>query len=262
MANHGEERGQGGDPSLGPLLASLEFKMHRVIFLRILRGEETGEAAAGGAGAGVPPGDPGGDVEMGDAEAGGGGAAGGVAAVRALEYMRAHMQGFAGTHAKQLQRLMGMLVYAGAPGLRSPYADVLVEAPAALGREFVRLSCRMAGHASQSPLAVCVAAGTLALPKLSKLAANLQKMKKQSWTTCEQLPVEIELGPEFIYRSIFACPVSKEQSTPQNPPVLLPCGHVLCRDSVFKIAKGASRNFKCPYCPHDTHPSQCVQITF
>ena len=31
---------------------------------------------------------------------------------------------------------------------------------------------------------------------------------------------------------------------------------------VFKIAKGASRNFKCPYCPHDTHPSQCVQITF
>jgi hypothetical protein len=249
------------------LLAALEFKLHRVIFLRILRSEEVdGSGGARGArglggGTGLRPSVPGEDVEMEDAEAAVGAQAEG-SATRALQYMRAHMQGFAGTHAKQLQRLMGMLVYAGAPGIRSPYGDVPVEAPAALGREFVRLSCRMAGHASQSPLAVCVAAGTLALPKLSKLADNLQKMKKQSWTACEQLPVEIELGPEFIYRSIFACPVSKEQSTPQNPPMLLPCGHVLCRDSVFKIAKGASRNFKCPYCPHDTHPSQCVEITF
>ena len=34
---------------------------------------------------------------------------------------------------------------------------------------------------------------------------------------------------EFVFHSIFACPVSKDQSTRDNPPMLLPCGHVLCR---------------------------------
>jgi len=272
------------DPSLEPLLAALEFKLHRVLFLRILSPElEAGALGVEAGGPLAPPGvaaaGGGGDTEMAEASTrkeggiatgGADDAVGGGHASRtaeALRYMRQHMQGFAGTHAKHLQQLMGVLVFAGTPGLRSPYADAWAadastEALAALGHEFVRLSCRMAGYASQSPLAVCVAAGTLALPKLAKLATNLQKMKKQSWTACEQLPVEIDLGPEFIYRSIFACPVSKEQSTPENPPMLLPCGHVLCRESVLKIAKGTSRNFKCPYCPHDTHPAQCRPITF
>ena len=36
---------------------------------------------------------------------------------------------------------------------------------------------------------------------------------------------------EFVFHSIFACPVSKDQSTDTNPPMLLPCGHVLCQVS-------------------------------
>ena len=34
---------------------------------------------------------------------------------------------------------------------------------------------------------------------------------------------------EFVFHSIFACPVSKDQATEENPPMLLPCGHVLCK---------------------------------
>ena len=41
-----------------------------------------------------------------------------------------------------------------------------------------------------------------------------------------QLPVEVELGREFTFHSVFACPVARDQSTPDNPPMILPCGRV------------------------------------
>ena len=37
------------------------------------------------------------------------------------------------------------------------------------------------------------------------------------------------MGKEFTYYSVFTCPVSKDQSTPENPPMMLPCGHVRCQ---------------------------------
>jgi hypothetical protein len=50
--------------------------------------------------------------------------------------------------------------------------------------------------------------------------------------------VEIPLPLPYRYHSIFACPVSKEQSTAQNPPMLLPCGHVIARESLMRLARG------------------------
>jgi hypothetical protein len=118
-------------------------------------------------------------------------------------------------------------------------------------------SCSRAGAPAQacdSPLAVTLAAGSVALPPLLKLIGEellgpwgelLSASKRihssfseslcvtrwpgrshprrptgvmekggQDLATCEQLPLEIELGQEFVYRSIFACPVSRDQSTP------------------------------------------------
>jgi hypothetical protein len=49
--------------------------------------------------------------------------------------------------------------------------------------------------------------------------------------------VEIDVPPEARYHSIFACPVSKEQATETNPPMMLTCGHVLAKDSIAKLAK-------------------------
>lgn len=49
--------------------------------------------------------------------------------------------------------------------------------------------------------------------------------------------VEIPVPPESRYHSIFACPVSKEQATDVNPPMMLTCGHVLAKESVIKLAK-------------------------
>ena len=66
-----------------------------------------------------------------------------------------------------------------------------------------------------------------------------------------ELPVELELPPTHrMHHSIFACPVSKEPTTPGNPPMLLPCGHVLALGSLTKLARGSRTvRFKCPYCP-------------
>ena len=73
---------------------------------------------------------------------------------------------------------------------------------------------------------------------------------------------ELELGRQFVFHSVFACPVSREQSTPDNSPMLLPCGHVLCKVSLQKIAKGNVRPFKCPYCPAEATMNNCRAIFF
>lgn len=49
--------------------------------------------------------------------------------------------------------------------------------------------------------------------------------------------IEIPLPPENRYHSIFACPVSKDQSTEQNPPMMMACGHVITQDSLHKLSK-------------------------
>lgn len=54
-------------------------------------------------------------------------------------------------------------------------------------------------QACDSPLAVCVAAGGAALPALLKLAAVMER-NGQSLAGCGQLPIELQLGREFVYR--------------------------------------------------------------
>lgn len=78
----------------------------------------------------------------------------------------------------------------------------------------------------------------------------------------DELPVEIELGPEFVFRSIFACPVSRDMSTSDNPPMLLPCGHVLCEQTCAKLAKTRTRPFKCPYCPQEAKLDTIKPLSF
>lgn len=58
---------------------------------------------------------------------------------------------------------------------------------------------------------------------------------------------------------MFACPVIQQVSTPTNPPMLLPCQHVLSQSAVNSLMKAGGR-LKCPYCPTDCQRDQCLVL--
>lgn len=179
----------------------------------------------------------------------------------ALKYAKTYLAPLASYHMNEIQKLMCSLLWAGKLN-RSPYADLVDPIHwEKLAEELMQTFCNFSGQSIRDPLNVVVAAGVEGLPTLLKLV-NVMAAKKQEWQAMKQLPVPVELGKEFQFHSIFVCPVSRDQGSEENPPMLLPCGHVLCKQSINKLSKGNSRNFKCPYCPQDASVAQCKQLRF
>lgn len=50
--------------------------------------------------------------------------------------------------------------------------------------------------------------------------------------------MEIPLPSDKRFHSVFVCPVSKEQATDTNPPLMLSCGHVINTESFQRLVKG------------------------
>jgi len=75
----------------------------------------------------------------------------------------------------------------------------------------------------------------------------IQKMsslsKEGSWINEKKLLAEVEMGPDYQFHSIFTCPVSKDNASDKNPPVLLKCGHAICQQSMLKLIKPPFRRF-------------------
>ncbi|KAB1223842.1 hypothetical protein CJ030_MR2G009195 [Morella rubra] len=179
----------------------------------------------------------------------------------ALEYARSHLTPFAHDHMAEFQKLMACLLWAGRLD-SCPYPALLSPTNwEKLAEELTRQFCNLLGYSYESPLSVTIAAGVQGLPPLLKFM-NVMAGKKQEWQIMKQLPVPVELDREFQFHSIFVCPVSKEQSTEDNPPMLMSCGHVLCKQSIMKMSKNSTKTFKCPYCPTDIEATHCRQLNF
>jgi len=178
----------------------------------------------------------------------------------ALKYARTFLAPFAASHITEIQKLMACLLWAGRLD-SSPYAELL--SPMnwdKLAEELTQQFCHLIGQSYESPLSVTVAAGVQGLPTLLKLM-NVMTVKKQEWQSMKQLPVPVDLDTEFQFHSIFVCPVSRDQASEENPPMLLSCGHVLCKQSITKLSKNNNtRPFKCPYCPSEVEAGQCKQL--
>lgn len=164
-------------------------------------------------------------------------------------------------HMKDVQKLMICLLYIGKLD-GYPYPELLFPTNwEKVTEELTQHFCSFMGQSIRSPFIVAIAAGIEALPTLLKLA-NVMAAKRQEWLEMKQLPVPLELGREFQFHSIFVCPVSRDQASEENPPMLMPCLHVLCKQSIMKLSKNSTRMFKCPYCPAEASASQCRQIYF
>jgi hypothetical protein len=121
----------------------------------------------------------------------------------------------------------------------SPYSDFL--APHLISDVqtcFTRDFCSLLGLPAISPLLISNTVGTTALPTVIKMSAILKGNMGLEWQARGELPVEIPLLDSQRFHSIFTCPVSKEQSTPENPPMMLLCGHVIAKEPLNRLAKG------------------------
>ncbi|KAI1309772.1 CTLH/CRA C-terminal to lish motif domain-containing protein [Xylaria venustula] len=167
----------------------------------------------------------------------------------ALSYARDNFGRFQQRHLPEIQRLSCAMVFS--PNLAdSPYRAIFDISLAfdEVASSFTREFCSLLGLSAESPLYVAATAGALALPNLVKWT-GINRAKNTEWTTQNELAFETPLPKSMLYHSIFVCPVSRGQTTDANPPIILPCGHVLARESLQKLAKGI--RYKCPYCPSE-----------
>lgn len=178
--------------------------------------------------------------------------------MRALDYAKREFQNFRGRYSYEIQQLMGAMAFASNLE-ESPYHRIFNNTTAwdEVAASFTREFCSLLKLSADSPLYIAATAGAIALPTLQKLQTIMQQ-KRTEWTTENELPVEIPLPPAYQFHSIFVCPVSKEQTTDLNPPMMMPCGHVVAQDSLQRLSKGI--RFKCPYCPGESHPRDAKKV--
>lgn len=203
--------------------------------------------------------------------------------LEAYNYARREFGHFKGRYTNEIQQLVGAMAYwqnvEDSPYRRYFYNNTAWEEVAT---SFTREFCSLLGLSADSPLYIAATAGAIALPHLLKLQ-NIMEKTRTEWTTQNELPVspstcgpvypqldlsewlanngpqvEIPLPPTYHFHSIFVCPVSKEQSTDANPPMMMPCGHVIAQESLDRISRGTK--FKCPYCPGESHPREAKKV--
>lgn len=183
----------------------------------------------------------------------------------ALKYAQHNFHRFMSSNKKDIYELMGSMVFI-SPLNNTPYRSMKsetfrVSVEMLLSKEF----CRINNLPMQSHLYSCVQSGIEALPVLVKAKSV---MSQEQWEDLEELNVEIRLPEELVFHSIFYCPVSKEITTQDNPPQLLPCGHVISKQSVLSLQMSRNRfsevpgRFKCPYCPQRVRPVAIRNISF
>ncbi|KAG9008570.1 hypothetical protein FRB95_001293 [Tulasnella sp. JGI-2019a] len=185
----------------------------------------------------------------------------------AYQYSRTHFPSLYRTHSQctsQLNRLTTILIYARNPGKLASskaygdLADADLRSHEGLERMFVREWCKWMNVSARGALKeVAGLGGNGALARIEKGRKVMAGRKpgpsgssgtEAWWDANEEIMIEIPVPPNERYHSVFACPVSKEQTTEKNPPMMLICGHILAKDSVTRLTKSGGR-IKCPYCP-------------
>ncbi|XP_050530561.1 E3 ubiquitin-protein transferase RMND5B-like isoform X1 [Daktulosphaira vitifoliae] len=181
---------------------------------------------------------------------------------KAVAYARANFGQFIDKHEKDIQQMMGMLLFVPQGINQSPYSFMIQNNMwTEVNELFTRDACMLLGLSVESLLNVSINAGCMALPALLNIKQVMQQRQVTGiWSGKDELPIEIDLDSEHRYHSMFACPILRQQSSDNNPPMRLICGHVISKDALHKL--GNSTKLKCPYCPMEQNPSEAKLICF
>ncbi|XP_043273816.1 E3 ubiquitin-protein ligase RMND5A isoform X2 [Venturia canescens] len=212
-------------PALEERNSSLEFKLHRLHFIRLVQQGPSRQAEA-------------------------------------VMYARKYLRQYVRRNEKEVRSLMGTLLYLPNGIQSSPYSHLLDPTLwLDIHDVFTKEACTLLGLSVDSPLSVCVNAGCTALPALLNIKHIMQQRQVTGiWNGKDELPIEIDLGKQSQYHSVFACPILRQQSTENNPPMKLVCGHVISRDALNKLT--TANKLKCPYCPVEQNPEDARLIYF
>ena len=205
--------------------SNFEFKLHRLQFIELLRGGIKNQMAL-------------------------------------INYSRSHFTPFAEKYSSEIQILMGSLMFLRSGIQTSPYASLLESNNwTDICNMFTKEACSLLEVSVESPLSVTFNAGCIALPALINIKQAIQQRHVTGvWTSRDELPIEIDVTRKCHYHSIFACPILRQQSSDNNPPMRLTCGHVISRDALNKLTNGSK--LKCPYCPVEQNPADARLIFF
>lgn len=181
-----------------------------------------------------------------------------------IQYARENLQHLDPSYNLDIQHLMGAMIFLKTGIENSPYRSFLDPINYEEIQEiFVRNACALLELSIRSPISVALDAGCVALPALLNINQILSSQGVQNiWQLRDELPVEIDLERKLQFHSTFSCPILKQQSTENNPPMRLVCGHVISRDALHKLSGHSSPKLKCPYCPMEQLVSGAMQIHF
>ncbi|PPR03535.1 hypothetical protein CVT24_007021 [Panaeolus cyanescens] len=166
----------------------------------------------------------------------------------AIEYANVNFRPFYEEHKTEFGRLMACIMYLPLSKLQNSSFKDLASPTLHFDLEplFAKEYCARLGMSRQLPLRVVGdIGGGGALARIEK-GRKVMGDRKMEWDQMTELPIEIPLPPENRYHSIFACLVSKEQSTESNPPMMMICGHVISKDSLQKLNKAGGYAIQMP----------------
>ena len=161
----------------------------------------------------------------------------------------------------EISKLMTLLLFKNNSISKSPYQNYDVnDLWSKVSTLFINDCCTIINLPNESGFYLSIVSGMISLPQILK-AENILKSKKEMLNE-KELPFEIQLPNQLKFHNLFICPVSKEISTPDNPPMLLNCGHCISKNTLEKMQKTGARSsqIKCPTCPNVQTVKEAQQL--
>ncbi|ODQ79676.1 hypothetical protein BABINDRAFT_175853 [Babjeviella inositovora NRRL Y-12698] len=195
----------------------------------------------------------------------------GLSRFLAYKYARENFQKFGVSHLQVVLKLLSSLLYA-AETETNPYRSLVdlqssEDTQLVMRQKIVSLLvsnfCALVLRLSpRSLLEEVLLASYRALPQFVKFHKLLKVSANLDWTTENELPFETPYDYDEFHQ-VFICPVSKEQTVHGvNPPMSLPCRHILSKESIWKLSRNLTTSFKCPYCPEICSPENTFEVKF